>query len=86
MIGLLLLKEEFAMAVAEWTGAVIDWRAGLDDLKRLIEPAFGRSETRASAGAFLDGLLSSAERKTGWMLAEEAGFERPAAICPRQCT
>ena len=80
MIRLLLLKEEFAMAVAEWTGAVIDWRAGLDDLKRLIEPAFGRSETRASAGAFLDGLLSSAERKTGWMLAEEAGFERPYKI------
>ena len=68
------------MAVAEWTGAVIDWRAGLDDLKRLIEPAFGRSETRASAGAFLDGLLSSAERKTGWMLAEEVGFERPYRI------
>jgi SRSO17 transposase len=29
---------------------------------------------------FVDGLLSDAERKTGWMLAEEAGFERPYRI------
>ena len=33
-----------------------------------------------SASAFIDGLLSPAERKTGWMLAEEAGFERPYRI------
>jgi SRSO17 transposase len=41
---------------------------------------WGRAETRFSAGAFIDGLLSSAERKTGWILAEEAGFERPYRI------
>lgn len=68
------------MAVADWTGTVIDWKVALADLKRLMAPAFGRSETRASAGAFIDGLLSSAERKTGWMLAEEAGLERPYRI------
>ncbi len=45
-----------------------------------MAPAFGRSETRTSAGAFIDGLLSSAERKTGWMLAEEAGLDRPYRI------
>jgi len=27
--------------------------------------------------AFIDGLLSGAERKTDWMLAEEAGLARP---------
>ena len=59
------------MAVAEWTGVVIDWKVGLEDLKRLMAPAFGRSETRASAGAFIDGLLSSTERKTGRMLADQ---------------
>ena len=68
------------MAMAEWTGTIIDWKVALVDLKRLVAPAFGRSETRASAGAFIDGLLSSAERKTGWMLAEEAGLERPYRI------
>ena len=35
---------------------------------------------RASAGAFIDGLLSPAERKTGWMLAEQAGLDRPYRI------
>jgi SRSO17 transposase len=38
---------------------------------------FGRAETRATAGAFLDGLLSGVARKTGWLLAEQAGLERP---------
>jgi len=68
------------MAVADWTGTLIDWRAALDDLKVCLGPALGRAETRASAGAFIDGLLSGAERKTGWMLAEEAGLNRPFRI------
>ena len=61
------------MAVAEWTGTLVDWGAELARLKRFIASALGRSETREAASAFIDGLLSSAERKTGWMLAEEAG-------------
>lgn len=65
------------MTVAEWTGALVDWRAELAALKRFVSPALGRAETRETAGIFIDGLLSSAERKTGWMLAEAAGLERP---------
>lgn len=68
------------MAVAEWTGALIDWRAELEALKARIAPALGRAETRGSAGAFIDGLLGPAERKTGWMLAEQAGLDRPHRI------
>ena len=68
------------MATAEWTGTLIDWKAELARLKRFVAPALGRAETREAAGAFIDGLLSSAERKTGWMLAEEAGLERPYRI------
>ncbi|MEJ2410272.1 MAG: IS701 family transposase [Novosphingobium sp.] len=68
------------MAVAEWAGALVDWRAALDELKAHLAPALGRAETRASGGAFIDGLLSGAERKTGWMLAEEAGLDRPYRI------
>jgi hypothetical protein len=45
------------MAVADWTGTLIDWRAALDDLKACLGPALGRAETRASAGAFIDGFL-----------------------------
>lgn len=48
--------------------------------KDFIAPAFKRSEQSASARVFIDGLLSGAERKTGWMLAEEAGLARPYRI------
>ena len=65
------------MAVSDWAGSLSDWRAALEGLKAQISSAFIRSEQRASAGAFIDGLLSGAERKTGWMLAEEAGLARP---------
>ena len=68
------------MTVADWAGTVVDWREALDEVKQFIAPAFKRIEQRATAGAFIDGLLSGAERKTGWMLAEEAGFERPFRI------
>jgi SRSO17 transposase len=68
------------MSVSEWAGSVSDWRHALEGLKGVIASAFKRSEQRASAGAFIDGLLSGAERKTGWMLAEEAGLARPYRI------
>ena len=68
------------MAVAEWTGALVDWRAELEALKGHVASVFGRGDTRQAAGAFIDGLLSSAERKTGWMLAEQAGMGRPYRI------
>jgi hypothetical protein len=64
------------MAVADWAGTLADWQGSLDALKEFLSPALGRAETRASAGAFIDGLLSAAERKTGWMLAEQAGLGR----------
>jgi SRSO17 transposase len=65
------------MAVAEWAGTLLDWEAALLELKAFLAPTLGRAETRASAGAFVEGLLSAAERKTGWMLAEAAGYARP---------
>lgn len=68
------------MAVSDWAGTCVDWRTALDDMKAFVGPALGRAETRASASSFIDGLLSSAERKTGWMLSEQAGHERPYRI------
>jgi SRSO17 transposase len=56
------------------------WEADLDGLKRRIGPVFGRREVRETAGAFLDGLLSGVERKTGWLLAEQAGLAHPARM------
>lgn len=68
------------MSVSDWASGVSDWRHALEGLRQFIAPAFRRSEQRLAAGAFMDGLLSGAERKTGWMLAEEAGFARPYRI------
>ena len=65
------------MSVSDWAGSVSDWRQALEGLKGFIASAFKRSLQRASAGVFMDGLLSGAERKKGWMLAEEAGLARP---------
>ena len=68
------------MGVAAWTGALVDWQAELEALKRHVAPVFGRAEARRAAEAFIEGLLSPAERKTGWLLAEQAGLERPYRI------
>ena len=65
------------MSVAVWSGSLVAWERELVALKERIGPVFGRAETRATAGAFLDGLLSGVTRKTGWLLAEQAGLERP---------
>jgi SRSO17 transposase len=65
------------MSVAAWSGALLKWEQELSELKGRLSSAFGRAETRASASAFIDGLLSGATRKTGWQLAEQAGLARP---------
>jgi DDE superfamily endonuclease len=68
---------EDTMSVAVWSGSLVAWERELAALKERIGPVFGRAEVRATAGAFLDGLLSGVARKTGWLLAEQAGLERP---------
>src|ERR687883_58851 len=65
------------MSVAVWSGSLVAWERELAALKERIGPVFGRAETREIAGAFLEGLLSGVARKTGWLLAEQAGLERP---------
>lgn len=55
----------------------VQWWQELDTLKQRLGAVFGRRELRASASAFLDGLLSGVERKTGWLMAEQAGLESP---------
>lgn len=65
------------MGVSDWTGGFIDWRGELIALKDRLGTVLGQRELRETGAAFLDGLLSGAERKTGWMLAEEAGYAAP---------
>lgn len=53
------------------------WASSLRDIKARIRPLFGQERVAASAGQFLDGLLGSEPRKTGWMRAEAAGDPGP---------
>ncbi len=53
------------------------WAAELAALHVRIAPRFARPEPRRRALAYLRGLLSPAERKNGWHLAEQAGEATP---------
>ena len=68
------------MSIAAWSGSLLEWEGELSSLKARLGPVFGRRELRETGSAFLDGLLSGIARKTGWMLSEHAGFERPWRI------
>lgn len=53
------------------------WRVYWTEIARRIAPVFARSETRTRAMAYLAGLLSPAERKNSWQLAEITGDAHP---------
>src|SRR5215510_6086431 len=53
------------------------WTSELETLHSRIAPRFERAEPRRRSLAYLRGLLSHAERKNGWQLAEEAGEGTP---------
>ncbi|MGA9692406.1 MAG: IS701 family transposase [Pseudonocardiaceae bacterium] len=76
--GVLELEED-AMA-ASWT--VVDdrlarWQAGFDDAFALVAGRFAQADSRRRARMYLLGLLSGAERKNSWTLAEQAGDLTP---------
>ena len=68
------------MGISDWSGTSVNWATALAAFKEALAPIFPRVETWRSAGAFIDGVLAGVERKTGWMLAEQAGLERPYRI------
>ena len=53
------------------------WASALRDVKSRMRPLFTQERVAASAGLFLDGLLGTEQRKTGWMRAEAAGDPGP---------
>jgi SRSO17 transposase len=59
---------------------VEDWAVGLEKVLERIGPRFARAEPRVRAGVYVRGLLSAAERKNGWTLAEQAGDATPDAM------
>uniref|UniRef100_A8LVS2 Transposase IS4 family protein n=1 Tax=Salinispora arenicola (strain CNS-205) TaxID=391037 RepID=A8LVS2_SALAI len=56
------------------------WRVILDEAVTRVADRFVRAEPRATAGQFVEGLLSGVERKTCWSLAERAGHADPQAM------
>jgi len=68
------------MSVSDWSGSFLAWEEELHGLKQRIGRVFARCAVRESAGLFLDGLLSGIERKTGWLVAEQAGLSKPYRI------
>src|SRR5919112_1673130 len=59
------------------SASVLAWRDALGALEARLGRLFGRPEPRRQVGLYLEGLLSAAERKNGWQLAEEIGDARP---------
>src|SRR5580704_12123100 len=68
---------EGRMSVASWSGSLLAWERELAALKVRVGRVLGRRELRETGADFLDGLLSGIERKTGWLMAEQSGAERP---------
>jgi SRSO17 transposase len=58
-------------------GDLHTWAAELDAVGTKLAPRFERSEPRQRVLAYLTGLLSNAERKNSWQLAELAGEASP---------
>jgi SRSO17 transposase len=56
------------------------WSAEFQEVCERMSWVFARSETRKRARTYVQGLLSSIERKNGWHLAEEAGENTPYAM------
>ena len=56
------------------------WALWLTAVERRIMPHFPRSEARHRVWAYLRGLLSPVERKTGWQIAEVVGDATPYGL------
>lgn len=59
---------------------ITSWAEQLTEVAERIGPRFLRSEPRQQALAYLQGLLSSVERKNSWQLAEQAGDPAPYRV------
>ena len=59
---------------------VEQWVTELDHIVERVSPHFARTATRQRARAYLQGLLSSVERKNGWQLAEASGNTTPYGV------
>jgi SRSO17 transposase len=79
--GIMILMHESNLDLADQDASVVPGGAAyLHDLERRLAPYFERTEPRQRAMAYLRGLLSPAERKNSWQLAEVSGEATPYAF------
>ena len=74
---MMLMHESTPEPVDQDVSVVQGGPAYLDDMERRLSPYFKRAEPRQRAMAYLRGLLSPAERKNSWQLAEVSGDATP---------
>jgi SRSO17 transposase len=72
--------EPWAPCMDQEAAAVQGGTAYLTDIERRLAPYFERAEPRQRAMAYVRGLLSPAERKNSWQLAEVSGDTTPYAF------
>ncbi len=56
------------------------WTTAFNDLMRRIKRHFGRQEPYHRAQTYVQGLMSSVDRKNGWQVAEAMGEATPYAM------
>ena len=75
------IDETAALSTLATTGSTASTIAGgqayMADVARRLAPYFARSQSRHRAQAYLQGLLSEAERKNSWQVAEVCGESTP---------
>src|SRR2546429_5955718 len=70
--------ERLLLLPTDATGSTVaGGQAYLADIARRLAPYFGRSQSRDRVLAYLRGLLSEAERKNSWQVAEVCGETTP---------
>jgi SRSO17 transposase len=73
------MKEDMMAQTMDRT-TVRSWADELEAMDARLAPHFTRTEVRDRARDYLRGLLSGAERKNGWQLAEAAGHATPYSL------
>ena len=77
----MILRHEATPELVDQDRVVVPGGAAyLSDIERRLAPYFERAEPRQRAMAYLRGLLSPAERKNSWQLAEISGDATPYAF------
>ena len=78
--GVLSLEDTVTPAATVVDDRLARWRSGFEDMFALVAGRFAQADSRRRARMYVLGLLSGAERKNSWALAEKAGDLAPEGM------